>query len=78
MTSFNGSSQYLGGKRNRKKEFAKAENFNVRNILKGATYQRFQDKFVVLEVFLTPVNLLKIIIMKLIIMILKIWITFKT
>jgi len=34
MTSFNGSSQYLGGKRNRKKEFAKAENFNVRNILK--------------------------------------------
>jgi hypothetical protein len=34
MTSFNGTSQYLGGNRNRKKEFARAENFNVRNILK--------------------------------------------
>lgn len=34
MTSFNGTSQYLGGNRNRKKEFAKAENFNVRSILK--------------------------------------------
>ena len=34
MTSFGGSSQYLGGNRNRKKDFARAENFNVRNILK--------------------------------------------